>query len=1262
MNRRPILLFSATVMSAYVVAQPLPTMPPPGYDQPGRYPAGTVQWNVSYYSSVAGSNLTMHVYLPPNYNTNQKYAVIYCYQGIGVGPDTIFASWNVYANVVADNLIGEGKIKPVIIVALDDQFAGTRSDVAGMTLNDAIPFVESRYSTYGDAAHRGIYGYSWGGGYAFNVGCANLDTFQHLAPSSAAPNKAADSTLFPNGGAEAKQKLKTLLIACGTADSLYSASEAAHNYCVPNNIPHAWWPINGAGHWAGEVWRPHFWNFLLMADAAGISDPPIPRSAYTQNEAEDYDQRRGVTPETCSEGGKNIGFIQNGSYVTYNNVDFGTGPTNFQARVASATSGGNIEIRLGGTNGTLIGTCVVPNTGGWQTWTTVSCTVTNVPGIHNLCLRFTGGSGYLFNINWWKFGGPISPVLPPAAPSNVTSTSNIERVTLRWSAVPNATSYRIKRSTTSGGPYSTIASVAGTNYNDTSVVGGTTYYYVVSALNLGGESLPSAEVSATPKVNVPSPWLTQDIGPVGLSGGTMFSNGVFTVIASGSDIAQTADAFRFVHLPATGDCTIIARVASLENHISPWSKAGLMIRQSLTSNAPNVFIGVTPRNGVVWQYRLTTGGNTATANAAGPTTPCWLKLSRNGNTYAGYYSADGTNWTQLGSVTFAMPTSTYVGLALSSHNLYTLCGATFDHVSGPNWTPVYPTTPASVQATGDIEQVRLTWTSSSNSTCYYVKRATTSGGPYTTIAVVTTTNYTDRAVIARTTYYYVVSAVNELAGESPDSLEVSATPLSGVPLPWTSRDIGTVGLPGSAIYTNGAFTVIGSGDDIWNTADAFRFVYIVTNSTNFSITARVVSIQNVNPWSKAGVMIRQSLDPGAVNALVAVTPGNGVTFQYRSSPGGGCNFINVTGISAPYWVRLVRNGDTFTAYRSPNGISWNTLGSVVLTNISTAYVGLAVTAHNNSALCTAKFDNVSLPGWPPPLIQVTPIAVSSVQINLTWNTVPGAASYTIKRATNRAGPYVILTSGLTTTNWTDYVTSVTQGYYYVVSALVGGMETNSPEAAVQFPKLTGRIIGTPGSWNNSGNTIEKVFDNDLTTFFDAPDPGNGDWVGLDFGLGVSNVITKINYCPRAGFESRMIGGVFQGANRPDFSDAVTLGRVSAAPPAGVFTELIVTNPSAFRYVRYLAPDASWGNVAELEFYGYLSYSPPPPIVKIEVDKTNVFLTWPGVNVGYRLQYRTNLTQGQWQDLPAVEPTLRQEKWNVTLPLSNHDSIFYRIVR
>jgi uncharacterized repeat protein (TIGR03806 family) len=134
--------------------------------------------------------------------------------------------------------------------------------------------------------------------------------------------------------------------------------------------------------------------------------------------------------------------------------------------------------------------------------------------------------------------------------------------------------------------------------------------------------------------------------------------------------------------------------------------------------------------------------------------------------------------------------------------------------------------------------------------------------------------------------------------------------------------------------------------------------------------------------------------------------------------------------------------------------------------------------------------------------------------------------------------------------------------------------------------LTGTIIGTPGSWNNSGNTIAKVFDGDLTTFFDAPDPGNLDWVGLDFGPGAANVLTDIAFCPRSGFSGRMVGGIFQGANSADFSDAVSLFTFASAPTEGLMTHTAITATTPFRYARYLAPNAGWGNIAELQFFGY----------------------------------------------------------------------------
>ncbi|WP_255948498.1 glycoside hydrolase family 43 protein [Streptomyces odontomachi] len=124
---------------------------------------------------------------------------------------------------------------------------------------------------------------------------------------------------------------------------------------------------------------------------------------YTRQEAETIAWESGVETEPSSEGGMDVGFIENGDYIKVKGVAFGSGASSFTARVASTVGGGTVELHLGSASGTTVGRCSVPNTGDWQTWTSVSCPVSGATGTQDLYLKFTGGSGYLLNMNWWQF-------------------------------------------------------------------------------------------------------------------------------------------------------------------------------------------------------------------------------------------------------------------------------------------------------------------------------------------------------------------------------------------------------------------------------------------------------------------------------------------------------------------------------------------------------------------------------------------------------------------------------------------------------------------------------------------------------------------------------------------------------------------------------------------------------------------------------------------------------------------------------------------
>lgn len=127
-------------------------------------------------------------------------------------------------------------------------------------------------------------------------------------------------------------------------------------------------------------------------------------------EASDFDGSKGVDTQACSEGGLNVDFITNGTYTAYNSVDLAN-VNHFVARVASYSSGGNIQIREDSATGTLLGICTVPGTGGWQNWTNVYCSLSGAIGTHNIYLVYTGGSGSLFNIEF--FGLYTEPATLP---------------------------------------------------------------------------------------------------------------------------------------------------------------------------------------------------------------------------------------------------------------------------------------------------------------------------------------------------------------------------------------------------------------------------------------------------------------------------------------------------------------------------------------------------------------------------------------------------------------------------------------------------------------------------------------------------------------------------------------------------------------------------------------------------------------------------------------------------------------------------------
>ena len=221
--------------------------------------------------------------------------------------------------------------------------------------------------------------------------------------------------------------------------------------------------------------------------------------------------------------------------------------------------------------------------------------------------------------------------------------------------------------------------------------------------------------------------------------------------------------------------------------------------------------------------------------------------------------------------------------------------------------------------------------------------------------------------------------------------------------PLVGEDVGPVGIPGSDSYSeqSGTFTVSASGSDIFSAPDTFRFLHRTVQG-DVTVVARVATLQNTDPWAKAGVMIRETTAPDAKFAYAVVTPGNGVSFGRRTVTGAQAGSNNASGPRAPTWVKLTRNGSSFTAFYSADGQNWTFVAARTITMGAAVEVGLCLTSHDDSRLATATFDNVSVT----PVVDLAlgrPVTASSAVQNLEvtnvvdgnggsrWESLPGTA-------------------------------------------------------------------------------------------------------------------------------------------------------------------------------------------------------------------------------------------------------------------------------
>ncbi len=454
-------------------------------------------------------------------------------------------------------------------------------------------------------------------------------------------------------------------------------------------------------------------------------------------------------------------------------------------------------------------------------------------------------------------------------------------------------------------------------------------------------------------------------------------------------------------------------------------------------------------------------------------------------------------------------------------------------VSPTNAPPVAPTNLSATTLNGGVQ---LAWPIVLGADSYNVKRATAPGGPYTTIANYTAISFWDPTVIPGTTYYYVVSAVNP-NGESPNSKETSvqavasqaiAAPGGLVALP----DDGQIGLQwntnsGATSYRVQRATLLGGPYvDVAVTAQTtFTDVGLTNGATYYYVVSALINgFESTNSMPISATPVSMSYLVGTITGTAGSWSNTGNTREKAF------------------------DGDVNTFFDAPIG--------------SNAWAGLDLGPNGARVISKIRF---------------YPRATFASRM------VGGGFQGANVADFSDAVTLFSITTQPTEGGWTTLLNANPTPFRYVRYLSPSGGWGNVAEVEFYSPgphisKVSGSIVGTTGT---SGNNLTNAFDGNLDSYFEAAAP-DGNWAGVD--AGSPAVITAVRYCPATGNAARMVGGVFQGANTSDFAEAVNLGPVAGTPPESTLTAQAINGTNAFRYLRYLSPAGSYGDVAELQFF------------------------------------------------------------------------------